>query len=401
MARRSIATSASGPLEPLRAGFVEWLTAQGYVSTGLAGQCSLFKHLDRWLAAAGLGLDDLTSAALGEFLRARRADGYTTKLTPHGLGPLLGYLEHHHLYAPPPMAITTTADEIVDRFRLHLLDERALGEGTAYGYVHVARVFLATFPEPLEMSLPGLTAGDVTEFILARSTELGVSGMQTVVSGMRALLRFCYLTGLTERALAAAVPSVARRREELPRALSREHVERLLQGCDRTTPVGIRDFAVLTVLARLGLRCSEVASLQLDDIDWTAGQVRIYGKGPRQENLPLPTDVGEAIVGYLRDSRPACVDRRLFIRSCAPRRGLSRQAIGGLVRAASVRAELTRHGPHRLRHTVATATLREGANLAEIAQLLRHQSIQTTVIYAKVDHDTLLDLAQPWPGDAE
>jgi site-specific recombinase XerD len=155
------------------------------------------------------------------------------------------------------------------------------------------------------------------------------------------------------------------------------------------------------VLARLGLRCNEVAALQLDDIDWTAGQVRIRGKGPRMENLPLPTDVGEAIVAYLQDGRPACVDRRLFIRSCAPRQGLTRQAIGGLVRAASVRAELTPHGPHRLRHTLATSLLREGANLAEIAQLLRHQSIQTTVIYAKVDHDTLLDLAQPWPGDTE
>ena len=161
---------------------------------------------------------------------------------------------------------------------------------------------------------------------------------------------------------------------------------------------GDPDFAILTVLARLGLRCGEVAALQLDDIDWASGAIRIRGKGPRHDSLPLPADVGEALVAYLRTGRPNCADRRVFVRSCAPRRGLSRQAIGGVVRAASVRAELVPHGPHRLRHTVATRLLREGAPLSEIAQLLRHRSIQATVIYAKVDLDALSGVVQPWPG---
>ncbi len=174
-----------------------------------------------------------------------------------------------------------------------------------------------------------------------------------------------------------------------------------MRGCDRTTPVGVRDFAILTVLARLGLRADEVARLELHDIDWRAGEVVIRGKGRRLDKLPLPMDVGEAVVEYLRLGRPRCNDGHLFIRSWAPRTGLSRQAVGGLVRAACVRAGLPPHGPHRLRHTVATGLLREGAPLAEIAQLLRHQSVGTTVIYAKVDRRALVGLAQAWPGAAQ
>jgi integrase/recombinase XerD len=152
------------------------------------------------------------------------------------------------------------------------------------------------------------------------------------------------------------------------------------------------------MLVRLGLRASEVAGLTLDDIDWASGELRIRGKGPRVDKLPLPSDVGDALVDYLQHARPDCPDRRLFLRSCAPRRGLSRQAVGGLVRAASVRAGLAAHGPHRLRHTVATGLVRHGAPLVEIAQLLRHQTVQVTAIYAKVDLGALRTVAQPWPG---
>jgi site-specific recombinase XerD len=386
-------------LAALKDGFVAWLTGLGYVSTGLTGQRALFDHLDRWLDATGRGLGDLTPVTLEQFLQARRAEGHVTKLTNHGLEPLVGYLEHLRLYASP-VAKMTAVDEIVGRFGQHLANERALGEGTANLYMHVARRFLAARPQPLEVSLAELAPGDVTGFVLERSQQLSVAAMQSLVSAMRALLRFFYVTGLTDRLLAAAVPTVARRREVLPRALSDEHVEQLLKGCDRTTAVGIRDFAILTVLARLGLRCGEVAALQLDDIDWVSGAVRIRGKGPRHDNLPLPADVGEALVAYLRTGRPDCADRRVFVRSFAPRRGLSRQAVGGLVRAASVRAGLVPHGPHRLRHTVATGLLREGAPLSEIAQLLRHRSVQATAIYAKVDLDALSGLVQPWPGTA-
>lgn len=399
MAPGSPPVQAPGPLAPLVDGFVARLGNLGYVSSGLGGQRGLVAHLDRWMGAGGLELADLTPTVLEEFLRARAAEGYVTKLTKRGLAPLLEYLEELGLYVTPATSVTGV-DRLVGRFRRHLVEERGLGDATVANYERVARRFLALQPPPVEVSVAALTAGEVTAFVVARSRELSVDGMQTVVGGMRALLRFLYVAGLVERSLASAVPTVARRRRELPRALPGEHVALLLGACDRATPVGIRDFAILVMLARLGLRANEVASLRLDDIDWAAGEVCIRGKGPRLDVLPLPADVGDALVAYLQRGRPDCVDREVFIRSCAPRRGLTRQAVGGLVRAASVRAGLAAHGPHRLRHTVATGLLRQGAPLVEIAQLLRHQTVRATVIYAKVDQHALSALAQPWPRGA-
>jgi len=400
MARGTPNFPLTGPLAPFEDGFLAQLGRLGYVSGGIVGQRALLAHLDRWMSDAGLTLTDLTPEVAEKFLHARAEAGYVSKLTEHGLTPLLEYLEELGQYTRRVLP-TTPVEEVVSRFHRHLLEERGLGDATAGNYERVARQFLSTRPESLQASLAELAAGEVSTFILEQSGRLSVPGVQNVVQGLRALLKFLYLAGLTDRALALAVPAVARRRQELLRALPVEHLELLLRSCDRNTPVGIRDFAILTALARLGLRAAEVARLELDDIDWRAGEVRIRGKGPRVDKLPLPTDVGEAVVDYLRRARPNCSQRRLFIRSCAPRQGLSRQAIGGLVRAASVRAGLLPHGPHRLRHTVATGLLRHGAPLAEIAQLLRHQSVETTVIYAKVDGQALSSLAQVWPGAAE
>jgi site-specific recombinase XerD len=400
MARGTPNSPLTGPLAPVEAGFTAHLVRLGYTPNGIAGQRALVAHLDRWLSAAGMTVAELTPAAVERFLQARAAAGYATKLTEQGLAPLLEYLEQIGRYRrPAPPA--TNVDEIVSCFHRHLLEERGVGRATAGNYERVARRFLAACPAPLEANLIGLTARDVTAFVVAQHDRLSVAAMQTVVQGLRALLTFLYLAGLTNRPLTPAVPTVARRRPDLPRALPEEHLALLLEGCERTTPVGLRDFAILTVLARLGLRADEVAHLELDDIDWRAGELRVRGKGPRIDKLPLPSDVGEAIVEYFRHARPKTAERRLFIRTCAPRRGLSRQAVGGLVRAASLRAGLAPHGPHRLRHTVATGLLRRGAPLAEIAQLLRHQSVQTTVTYAKVDLGALSGLAQPWPGALE
>jgi integrase/recombinase XerD len=400
MARRTPNFPLTGPLAPFEDGFLARLGSLGYVSSGFVGQRALLAHLDRWMGSAGLTVADLTPALVEKFLNARVESGYVTKLTEHGLTPVLEYLEQLGHYRKPIQPVTSV-EEVVIRFRRHLLEERGLGDATVGNHERVARQFLSTRPDPLEASLAELITGDVIAFIRERSRWLGVSGMQNAVQGLRALMKFLYLAGLTDRTLASAVPSVARRRQELPRALPKGHVEQLLRSCDRNSSVGVRDFAILTVLARLGVRADEVAHLELNDIDWRAGDVRIRGKGPRVDKLPLPTDVGEAIIDYLRRARPNCSQQRLFIRSCAPRQGLSRQAIGGLVRAASVRAGLLPHGPHRLRHTVATELLRQGAPLAEIAQLLRHQSVQTTVIYAKVDRQALSSLAQMWPEAAQ
>jgi integrase/recombinase XerD len=198
--------------------------------------------------------------------------------------------------------------------------------------------------------------------------------------------------------LASAVPSAARwSGASLPRGLTRGQVTALLSSCDQRQATGKRDYAILVLLARLGLRAAEAAALRLDDIDWRAGEIVVRGKGRSEERLPLPSDVGAAIAAYLR-GRPCRPEREVFLRACAPLRGLSPDGVSEVVRAASERAGLGSFGSHRLRHTAATEMLRAGASLPEVAQVLRHRSVATTTIYAKVDHLSLRELAMPWPG---
>lgn len=218
---------------------------------------------------------------------------------------------------------------------------------------------------------------------------------------MRALLRFLHVAGHTSVALAAAVPSVAGwRLASLPRGLDAAVVQRLLGGCDRDTVVGRRDYAVLTVLARLGLRGAEVADLELGDVDWRGGEVAIRGKGNRIERLPLPVDVGEALAAYLTAGRPHCDAVTVFCTVRAPYRRLSPSAVRAIMGYACQRAGLDRIGAHRLRHSLATEMLRAGASLPEVGQVLRHRSQLATSVYAKVDDNALRPLARPWPGGA-
>ena len=208
--------------------------------------------------------------------------------------------------------------------------------------------------------------------------------------------------GLTSTDLTKAVPSVARRRlSGLPRALPRDQVERLFGGCDRRTNVGRRNYAVLLLLGRLGLRAGEVAGLLLADIDWESGELLIRGKGGRQDLLPLVSDVGEAVASYLRRGRPQPSEcRSLFLGVRAPHRPLSPSTVGWIVRATGFRVGVTA-AAHQLRHTVATEMLGGGATLGEVSRVLRHQSVETTAIYAKVDLSGLRDLARSWPGGAK
>jgi len=220
------------------------------------------------------------------------------------------------------------------------------------------------------------------------------------VCALRSLLGFLHLRGLIAGPLGEAVPSTASwRLSGLPRALEREQVSRLLESCDRATGAGRRDFAILTLLVRLGVRAGEVAGLRLEDIDWRAGELVVVGKGSRSERLPVPVDVGEAIAGYLRAGRPGTAqDRSLFVRVRAPHRGLTAGGITQVVVSAARRAGLGQIHAHRLRHTAATMMLWAGAPLEEIGQVLRHRQALTTAIYAKVDRDALRQLARPWPG---
>ncbi len=226
-----------------------------------------------------------------------------------------------------------------------------------------------------------------------------------MTSVLRSFLNYLFQEGRTITNLAMAIPATAGGRlSELPRYLNAAQVEKLLRGCDRRHKVGRRDHAVLVLLARLGLRASEVAGLELGDIDWTAGELLVRGKGNRVDRMPLLQEAGQAVVDYLRRGRPPCSTRRVFVHCKAPYAGFSSppNAVSGIVRRALGRAGLNplNHGAHLLRHSLATNLLRGGASLAQIGQVLRPQQTQTTEIYAKVDMNALRSLAQPWPGGA-
>jgi len=389
-----------GPLQPHAVGFYRELVRQGYTALSARNQLRLMAHASRWLASQGLDAGDFAPARVEEFLEARRAAGYTAMLSTRATEPLLAYLRGLGV-APIPRSVppATPVEALLERYRRYLIQERGQVAGTVGAYSQVARLFLLHRSPEGELDLEPLDGAAVTEFVTAECRGRTVGSAQGLVGGLRALLRFLFSEGHIERPLAAAVPPVAGwRLAGLPQALRREDVAALLASCDRRTPVGRRDFAVLTLLARLGLRAGEVASLTLADLDWRAGEVVVRGKGRREDRLPLPVDVGEALVGWLHRGRPRCQSPQLFTRVQAPHRGLSRPGVSTLVRAAARRVGLSGVSAHRLRHTAATEMLRAGAGLSEIGQVLRHASPLTTSLYAKVDRQTLRSLAQAWPG---
>jgi len=284
-------------------------------------------------------------------------------------------------------------------YRANLIGERGLTAGTSRGYVDFVRPFVVTRLRGAVLDLAGLTAADVTGFVLGACPGRAVGSAKLIVCALRSLLRWLHLTGQVSTSLAAAVPSVAGwRLSGLPKGLEPGELRRLLASCDRRTPTGRRDYAVVLLLSRLGLRAGEVARLGLDDIDWRRGEIAIVGKGNRAERLPLPADVGAAIAAYLRRGRPVSAEgRSVFVRVHAPHRALTTGGVTEVVFDAAQRAGLGKMHAHRLRHTAATAMLRAGSPLPEVGQVLRHRSPLTTAIYAKVDRDALAVLARPWP----
>lgn len=388
----------SGPLAGYSSGFRSALAAQGYRLEPAATQLQLAAHLSRWLEERGLGAGDLTQERIDEFVAARQKAGYRLLRSAMGVAPLVGYLRGLGVVPlPVPVTAATAADRCLEAFRDYLSGERGLSAGTVVGYAHIAGLFLAGRPEE-DLGLERLTPGEIVEFVKAEAPRRGAAN---VTAGLRAFLRFCHLKGLTERSLIDAVPKVASwKLARLPRPVDPETVKALLRGCDRRRASGRRDYAVLMLLARLGLRAGEVTALRLDDIDWRAGELLVRGKGPRLERLPLPADVGEAVAGWLKRGRPRCPAREVICRLRAPHGPLTPPGIAAIVDAACRRADVAHVNAHRLRHSAATDMLAAGAGLAEIGQVLRHRSSGTTAIYAKVDRAGLRPVASPWPGAA-
>ena len=383
-------------------GYWAELADRGYSRKWATSHLRLMAHLSRWLAAEGLEATDLTAPTVERFITARRQAGYRHLVSARSLDPLIKYLGRCGVAPAPASSFEASPlDRLLGEYRSYLTDQRGLACGTVRQYLQVARLFLAEQGELPELALRSLGAEQVTGFVLRQCQERTEAAARMLVWGLRSLLRFLHANGSIPSPLAQAVPAVARRRQALPRDLDAQTVARLLSSCDRRGAVGRRDYAILLVLVRLAMRCGEVAALRLEDVDWRAGELIIRtSKARRRDRLPLPHDVGEALVGYLEHGRHHVAGRALFVSARAPRTGLSSDAVRQVVRRACARAGTPACGAHRLRHTAATQLLRKGAPLAEIAQLLRHRSVSTTAIYAKVDRSALAIVTQPWPGGA-
>lgn len=386
-----------GPLEQYAPGFRAWLLARGYTPLTTVPQLQLMAHASRWLEREGLTAGGLTEERAGRFLAERRAAArWPGKLS--GLRPLLDYLGGLGVLPPePPEPPRDAAAVLISEFAEYLRSERGLAAMTIGAYSSRAARFLGRYAPDGDPAV--IVPGDVTGAVLADASGLSAGAGQYLACALRAFLRYCHVRGLVTADVSAAALSVTGRRTTmLPRGLEPGQVEALLAACDRDEPAGRRDYAVILLLARLGLRAGEPARLRLDDINWRAGEIGIRGKGGQYDVLPLPADAGAAVAAWLRDGRPAVSFREVFTTVTAPTRPLTREAVGFIVRRTCARAGLEPFGPHRLRHSAACAMIGAKVPLAGIAQAMRHRSHGVTAIYARAGTDRLRPLARPWPG---
>jgi len=350
MGRKVWVPTPSGPLAPFAAGFAVWLRPRSYWPSAMADRLCQFDQLSRWLERCGLCIDELTETRAVGFAGSRREAGLVSWSSPRSVELPLEYLRWSGVIAPAAPAVADgPMEELLAEYRHYLFVERRLCEHTVvWCYVPTARLFLSGRQGPSGLRLERLSAADVSRFLAAECPKRSMSGARDLASALRSFLRFLHVTGLIGLPLVWAVPPVANRRDRsLPRGLEPAAVKKLLSSCDRRRTIGRRDYAVLLLLSRLGLRRGEVAAIQLEDIDWRAGELVIHGKGSRDDVLPLPVDIGEAIVFWLR-RRPRCASRALFVRVTAPLQMLSPHTIGWIVREACTRAGLPRVGAHRL-----------------------------------------------------
>jgi site-specific recombinase XerD len=387
-----------GRMGPFIEGYRAWLAGLGYSPGTVINMLAMAGDLGRWMDARDVAASDLNRVVVAEFRDAMRTSGMRNVPGARGLDRLLQYLEHEGVLAPSAVP-ATPVEELVQRYRRWLVGDRGLAKATVERYVKLARLFLTQRSTGSVHSVEKLTGTDIVAFLLQESDRLSVGSVKGRVAELRSLLKFLYLQGLTARPLASVVPPVAGWRDTgVPKAIPAADVQLLLGSCDRSDPIGVRDFAMLMLVARLGLRSAEVARLELGDIDWRAGRIILRGKASRQEGMPLPVDVGEALTAYLTQARPSTRIRQVFLAAKAPMRPIPPGLVSDVTHRACDRAGLPRIGAHRLRHSLATEMLRRGATIVEVSQVLRHRDLATTAIYAKVDYAALRAVARPWPG---
>lgn len=385
----SSAAVVTGPLASFEVALRADLQRCGYAPSTIKKVIATMARLSAWMQREDIAAGQLSPAMLQRL-----------PLSLSGTRPVVRFLRG--CGAAPLASCVDGAgpvDLVVAEFARWLVDERGLTSITVGSYRDRARRFLQWLGEPLDEELSSLDAAVVTSFVLGHCAQVSSANAKVMVTGLRALLRFLHVAEHVPRDLSGAVPAVAGwRQASLPRGLEACQTQALLASCDRSTPVGRRDYALLMLLAQLGLRSAEAAALELSDLDWRTGELTVHGKAARIDRLPLPVAAGEALADYLTQARPRCESSAVFITMCAPYGAISSHVVRQAMYRACDRAGLARTGPHRLRHALATDLLRAGGSLAEVGQILRHRSALASSVYAKVDERSLSALVRAWPG---
>jgi site-specific recombinase XerD len=396
---RTIQRFRSGPLGPYIQQLAEELASQGYARCDSRLRLRIAHQFGLWLTRCRIQIPDVAISDADRFVakhgNVKQGDAKTVRM-------LFEILVRRGIVRPRPEPAKTEAERIVDKFATYLLQERALSPRTISGVRRQIRFFLAFRFGAGAVDLAAIRPEDVIAFVRHEAARKCAASAKNTTSALKAFFKYLQFNRSRGQELASAVPSVANwSLSNIPKGLSRHQVTRALNSCDRNTPIGRRDYAVLLLLARLGLRSGEIAFLSLDDIDWSAGTITVHSKSHKSCQLPLPSDVGDAIANYLRNDRPVVSSRRVFLRVPAPHVGFEGpRAISLIVKYALKRAGIhsRSQGAHQFRHALATEMLKHGAALPEIGQILRHSKPKTTFIYAKVDLGALLPLARRWPG---
>lgn len=394
-----------GPLSSQIAGFARWVLEEGYALYSRHRQVRLAACFSRWLGQHGVRRDSVTPEHALRYLRSRARKVKICGGDPAALAQFISFLRRAGVIPPEKRRLRrpTPVEQAASEFERYLVNQRALAPTTVLYYVSFVRGFLADLFGKGPVDLSSLCARTVVRFVQQEVPRLHLKRAKLLTTALRAFLQYAQYRGDITHDLAAAVPTVANwSMTSIPRAIPPDLVRQLLASIHRKTAVGQRDYAILLLLARLGLRAGEVVRIELEDFDWKAGSMSVRRKGGQRSVLPLPADVGAAIAAYLRRGRPRNTSyRRIFLRSRAPFRGLQGAgAIASLVRHNLIRAgiETPTSGAHQFRHGLATDMLRHGASLAEIGEVLGHRSPETTRIYTKVDLNALRPLVLAWPG---
>ena len=396
--------AVGGPLADQLAPFAQWLDGQGYAPYSSYRKILLASAFSWWLQSRCVSLEELASKHTTQYLRHRSRQRTVRSEDAFSLRQLLSHLRGRAVIREDvaPARRSSSLQRCLTEFECHLRDERALAPTTIVNYVVYARALLVERYSNKRFCLARLCAQDVVGFVQRRAIAMNAKRAKLMTTALRSFVQYLHCRGSVPRDLTDAIPTVAAwTMSSVPRAIPAAATQQLLASVDRRTALGRRDYAILLLFARLGLRLSEVMRLELGDIDWSAGSVSYRGKGDQRGTVPLPDEVGKAIAEYLQHGRPRCACRRVFVRHRAPVGGFrSPTGIDSVIRHCIQRAgvETPSYGAHQFRHALATQLLRGGASLEEIGDLLGHRSLETTRIYAKVDIDALRTLATPWPG---